>query len=318
MATRVRGSVLVLMFFVLVSSLAYAATLHPGHQPDGTFVGPDGTIYASQRAFVEAGKVCATRDGDIDHRDLSAAANGKKPGSGTDPGPSYASGSIAIPVHFHVVSSSAGVGDVAESWLDAQIVVLNEAYGGQQGGAVDTAYRFYKAGTDRTTNDAWYAAGPGSLAEAQMKAALRIGGAGDLNFYTNEGGGYLGWATFPSSYSSDPSGDGIVCAWQSLPGSGFSPYDLGDTGTHEIGHWLGLYHTFQGGCSRDGDYLIDTPAERTPAFGCPFGRDSCRGAAGVDPIENFMDYTDDACMDRFTLGQWGRMDMFWSVYRAVL
>lgn len=229
------------------------------------------------------------------------------------------SGAVTIPVYFHVVNKGKGIanGDVPMTMLRAQVDVLNQSYSGATGGA-NTPYRFVLAGVDRTTNLAWFNAGPDTAAEREMKTALHVGSAGVLNFYTNNAGGFLlGWATFPFWYASDPLMDGVVCLYSSLPGGSEVPYNEGDTGTHEVGHWLGLFHTFQGGCAANyNDFVADTPSERSPAFRCPTGRDSCPGP-GVDPIENFMDYTDDFCMYLFTTGQSARMEALSLQYRGL-
>ncbi len=217
-----------------------------------------------------------------------------------------------IRVYFHVINNGIGLanGDLPSSQITDQINVLNAAY-------ASSGWAFQLVATDRTTNANWYTAGPGSTAEKQMKTALRQGSAQDLNIYSNNmGGGLLGWATFPSSYAGSPKDDGVVILYSSLPGGTAAPYNLGDTATHEIGHWMGLYHTFQGGCSeKKGDYVTDTAAEKSAAYGCPAGRDTCARLNGVDPISNFMDYTDDACMFEFTSGQTARMNAQFSTYR---
>ena len=228
-------------------------------------------------------------------------------------GGSRAAGAAAIPVYWHVINNGTGIanGDIPTLQINNQISVLNAAYAG-------TGYGFVLAAVDRTTNASWYTATNGTTAERNMKNALRQGSADDLNIYSNNmGGGLLGWATFPSSYASSPKMDGVVILFSSVPGGTTVPYNEGDTATHEAGHWLGLYHTFQGGCSNSGDLVSDTAAERSPAYGCPVDRDSCVGKKfpGPDPITNFMDYTDDACMSTFTSGQVTRIDAQWTTYR---
>ncbi|WP_437777442.1 zinc metalloprotease [Sorangium sp. So ce1097] len=217
---------------------------------------------------------------------------------------------VVIPVHVHVINKGARLsdGNVTDQMIQTQIDVLNKAY-------ASTRFSFSLASVHRITNATWFTMGQGSRAERDAKNTLRQGESDHLNVYTaNPGGGLLGWATFPASYARSPTMDGVVVLHSSLPGGTAAPYNEGDTLTHEVGHWLGLYHTFEGSCTKTGDRVGDTAGEKSAAYGCPIGRDTCPGS-GRDPIHNYMDYTDDSCMDSFTAGQIDRMSTQWDAYR---
>jgi hypothetical protein len=106
-----------------------------------------------------------------------------------------------------------------------------------------------------------------------------------------------------------------------MPGGTMEKYNLGLTVVHEVGHWLGLAHPFNGGsCTEDGDSVDDTPWQSTPTYDCPAlgSKDSCPDAAGVDGVNNYMDYADDACMSEFTAGQVARANSIFESMRAGL
>jgi hypothetical protein len=224
----------------------------------------------------------------------------------------------SINVYFHVITNGAE-GAVSSTAISQQMAVQNAAFSGAAGGAA-TGFSFKLAGVDTADNAAWFNAGPGTAAEADMKQALKRGGPADLNVYTNSGAGLLGWAYYPSIVG-DPQEylDGVVMDFRSMPGGPYgTDFSLGGTLPHEAGHWLGLLHTFEGGsCSpnNEGDLVADTPTERTPTAGCPEGKDSCRALPGLDPIHNYMDYSFDSCYTQFTPGQATRMQDQFSFFR---
>lgn len=269
----------------------------------------NGNIWRNQQAFIDSGARCGVRNfapdemEDLDRQLIADRLKARQNGL-----TNIVSGGV-INVYWHVIKTTGDVGAVTNGQINDQIAVLNSAYSA-------SGWQFNLVSVDTTVNNLWAAAQPGTLAEFQMKLALRIGSADDLNIYSsNPAGGLLGWATFPSNYQSNPKQDGVVILYASLPGGSAAPYNLGDTGTHEVGHWMGLYHTFQNGCTGTGDSVSDTPYERSAAFGCPVLRDTCKILNGLDPITNFMDYTDDACMNKFSAEQNARMNEQFTLYR---
>ncbi len=217
---------------------------------------------------------------------------------------------VNVPVAVHIVTHDNGYGNVTDTQIADQMQVLNDAYQG-------TPFSFTLVVTTRTANRKWSTARAGSNTANQMKAALAVDPATTLNMYfTDIGGGTLGYSYLPSQIDESSTIHGVVCAFGTVPGGNAAPYNEGDTATHEVGHYLGLMHTFNGGCN-GGDQVADTEPEASAAFGCPDGRDTCAGG-GPDPIHNFMDYTDDYCMYLFTAGQSTRMDQQVALYKPTL
>ena len=179
-----------------------------------------------------------------------------------------------------------------------------------------------------------------------MKRLLADDDPTTLDVYSASLGQFLlGWAYFPSDFTAATSSDygplhryfdGVVIDFRSVPQPDGNTegdtrvfpdgtYEEGDTLTHEVGHWLELYHTFQGGCTDNpayngGDQISDTPAEASPNFLCPepgeAPRDSCPADPGLDPVHNFMDYSFDECLTEFTDEQAARMQLAWETYRS--
>jgi hypothetical protein len=224
-----------------------------------------------------------------------------------------------IEVYWHVVVANETYegGWIPPEQLAMQMQVLNQDYA--------LARLSFKAIlVTRIVNAVWFNDIIHSVVDTALQDSLkrkyRKGDGKTLNVYTvsfsqDE---TLGYATFPFEYEEFPDDDGVIIRYNTTPGSDFVPYHLGRTLTHEVGHWVGLFHTFQGeSCFGPGDGVADTPAQLTETSGCPRGKDTCPGDVGLDPINNFMDYSYDICLDSFTPGQVDRLRTNLAYYRGV-
>ncbi len=231
-----------------------------------------------------------------------------------------------IPVVVHIIQHTNGDGAISDALVQSQIDVLNEdflALTGTPGApGTDIQIEFYLAtedpggspttGITRNTNDTWFIDG-GSYWNTLAWDTDEY-----MNVYTNSGGGALGYVPdLPQAGLAGLASDRIVVAWDAFgrDAVGGPPYDQGRTLSHETGHYLGLEHVFSGGCATDpspgcyttGDLICDTASQSGPTFGCPGGTpDTCTGG-GVDNVSNYMDYSDDTCMNLFTAEQARRM-----------
>ncbi|WP_363322546.1 M43 family zinc metalloprotease [uncultured Tenacibaculum sp.] len=232
---------------------------------------------------------------------------------------------ITIPVVVHVIYNSAQE-NISMAQIQSQIDVLNEDFRrtnsdatNKWSQAADTQIEFQLATVDPNGNSttgvtrksssktSW---GTNDAMKKSSQGGVDPWNAGEyLNMWVcNIGGGILGYAQFPGGSAST---DGIVMSPQyfgsSDKGSGFylsAPFDKGRTTTHEIGHFLNLRHIWgDGGCSVD-DFVSDTPTSDAANYGCATGHNSC---GSEDMVENYMDYSDDSCMNLFTTGQKNRM-----------
>ena len=222
-----------------------------------------------------------------------------------------------IPVHFHVIHEGQR-GNLSDARLKSQVKLLNKVY-------APALVEFKIGDVTRHEDEHWFRVEPGSPVNAAMKAQLGKDTEHSLNVYTCEPPGLLGYATFPWELAERPDIDGVVLHHASLPGASEPwveqpwPYDLGMTAAHEIGHWCGLYHTFQGGCVAPGDEIEDTAYEAEAASGCPIDQpSSCPGEQRFNPVENYMDYSFDECMKVFSRQQVGRIKDMVGYYRYQL
>ncbi len=223
-----------------------------------------------------------------------------------------------IPVVVHIIHNG-GAENISEAQIQSQIQVMNEDFGkltgtNGDGAGVDTQVRFFLANLDpqgRCTNGIVRIKSPLANHQTYQRALLKELSFWDnsryLNIYVvrNISGNVAGYSSFPGGPADE---DGMVVQHTFFGKIGTAANYLGRTTTHEIGHWFGLYHTFNNFCGddicTDGDYVCDTPPAESPNFSCNT-RNTCHNDEPDldDQKENYMDYTPGSCKNLFTEGQ---------------
>ena len=319
-------------FVSALTGMATAQTTQETPHPILTFQGQD---FYSWEAVQAAGVVeqfdlrCNTV-----HDDTSESIPADCSGSSTTIKPQYdpSNGLFEIPTVVHVISNTNGTGNISDAQVRSQIDILNEDFlalaGSNGANGTNGAIQFYLADVDpngaptngitRTVNNSWF------NDSGNYRGALNWDPNRYLNIYVNSAGGFLGYASLPFS-GAGGSQDGVTCLWSAFGRNApFNPYHQGRTATHEVGHYFGLYHTFQSGCGiasapgcyTSGDRICDTNPDGTSHFGCPGNATTCGGQPS--PVENYMEYTDDLCMEEFTPEQINRMRCAIESYRPNL
>lgn len=229
---------------------------------------------------------------------------------------------MTVPISFHVLIGDGGKGNISTSEIDHQVQVLNKAYSNSNtASGVDTNIRFGPVSISKYVNNSWYDLC--STYDRAIASELTTEVEVAVNIFSCSGEGLLGWATgFPWEFNESDRSQAIFISADTMTINGpLSPtYDKGVTLVHEMGHYLGLFHSFHGGCSDPGDSISDTPAQRYPTYGAcedNQGKDTCSGP-GRDDISNFMDYSDDDCMDHFSPQQVDRMHDILTTYRPTM
>ena len=221
--------------------------------------------------------------------------------------------SIDIPVAFHVIHDGTD-GYLSEARTNAQINELNRAFKG-------TGISFRLESIDWKRSKNWFTKCTKTAKEKRIKKKLSVDPASTLNIYTCGPKDTVqagGWSTFPWWYDEDDEQHGVMLDYRVFSGGTYPFLDEGDAPVRQVGHYLGLYHTFENGCSSPGDEVDDTEPQAEATVGCPSpAPDTCSGGKR-DPIDNFMDLSDDRCRDHFTRHQADRMKDMVELYRPTL